>query len=237
MTTRTLILFLISIFVGVQNAVAQDNPAEILKKADEIRNPGISYFMKVEVKSTGSENEPSIYEVYLKGNSKTLVKALAPARDKGRNMLMIDEDMWAYVPNLKRAVRVSLNQKLSGQTANGDISRTRWTGDYTPTLESSDAKYWVLYLKADKKGLTYDRIRVWVQKGSYRPEKAEYLSLNDKVLKKVEYKAFKGMAGAERPSEIHIQDALNETEKSVIAIQSMTLKEHPDSLFNQNNLK
>lgn len=237
MNIRTLALVLFSVFLGVQNAVAADNAADILKKADEIRNPGNSYFMKVEVKSTGSENEPSVYEVYLKGNSKTLVKVLAPARDKGRNMLMIDEDMWAYVPNLKRAVRVSLNQKLSGQTANGDISRTRWTGDYTPTIQSSDDKYWVLYLKADKKGLTYDRIRVWVLKKGYRPDKAEYLSLNDKVLKKVEYKAFKGIAGGERPTEIHIQDALNESEKSVIAIQSMEVREHPESLFNQNNLK
>lgn len=221
----------------VSPAFAADDAAEILKKADEIRNPGSSYFMKVEVKSSGSENEPSIYEVYLKGNSKTLVKALAPARDKGRNMLMIDEDMWAYVPNLKRAVRVSLSQKLSGQTANGDISRTRWSGDYTPKIEKTEDKHWILYLKADKKGLTYDRIRVWVAKKNFRPEKAEYLSLSDKVLKKVEYKGFKGIAGGERPTEIHIQDALNETEKSVITIQSMEVREHPDSLFNQNNLK
>lgn len=238
MSFRTLFFSLATvIFLTSAQASAEESAAEILKKADAIRNPGNSYFMKVEVKSTGNEDEPSIYEVFLKGNSKTLVKALAPARDKGRNMLMIDEDMWAYVPNLKRAVRVSLNQKLSGQTANGDISRTRWTGDYTPTIESSDAKYWKLYLKADKKGLTYDRIRVWVQKKTYKPEKAEYLSLSDKVLKKVEYKGFKPMAGGDRPTEIHIQDALNETERSVIAIQSMEVKDHPDSLFNQNNLK
>lgn len=230
----------LSLFLGVNFSVvgvfAAEDAATILKKADEIRNPGDSYFMKVEVKSSGSD-EPSIYEVSLKGNSKTLVKALAPARDKGRNMLMIDEDMWAYVPNLKRAVRVSLSQKLTGQTANGDISRTRWSGDYTPKVEKEEGNYTVLYLQANKKGLTYDRIRVWVAKKSYRPEKAEYLSLNDKVLKKVEYKGFKAMANGERPSEIHIQDALNESEKSVIAITSMEVRQFPDSLFNQNNLK
>lgn len=237
MKTRTLSQLILSTLFISNFALAADDPVAILKKADEIRNPGNSYFMKVEVKSSGSENEPSIYEVYLKGNSKTLVKALAPARDKGRNMLMIDEDMWAYVPNLKRAVRVSLSQKLSGQTANGDISRTRWSGDYTPTIEKTEGNYWVLYLKADKKGLTYDRIRIWVAKKNFRPEKAEYLSLSDKVLKKVEYKGFKGIAGGERPTEIHIQDALNETEKSVLTIQSMEVRDHADSLFNQNNLK
>ena len=42
--------------------------------------------------------------------------------------------IWVFIPNLKRSVRVGLSQKLTGQAANGDISRMRWSGDYTPKL-------------------------------------------------------------------------------------------------------
>src|SRR4051812_8253138 len=87
---------------------------EILEHADAIRNPSESFRMRAEVK-TGEDT--SEFEVQTKGKDKTLVKTLAPSRDVGRNMLMLDENMWAYIPNLKRAVRIGLNQKLTGQAA------------------------------------------------------------------------------------------------------------------------
>lgn len=217
---------------------AEPTPAQIIEKADAIRNPSMSYVMKVAVKSTGVDDEFK-YDVYLKGNTKTLIKTLEPARERGRNMLMLNEDMWAFIPNLNRAVRVSLNQKLSGQAANGDISRMRWTGDYEASLDDqcTDKKFWCVYLKATKKGLTYDRVRVWVEKGNFHPDRAEYLSLSDKVLKKATYTAYKKVAGGDRPTEIQIHDAVNENDQSTLKILSMDVKDNPESMFNQNNLK
>lgn len=225
------------LFVFAVAAAAGPSADQVLKQADEIRNPSESFFMKVEVKNSSTSDEASVFEVSLKGKDKTLTKTIAPARDRGRNMLMLGEDMWAFVPNLNRAVRVSLNQKLSGQAANGDISRTRWWGDYTAKLESETAKEWQIFLEATKKGLTYDKIRVWVQKPGFQPQRAEYLSLSGKVLKNVSYKAYKKLAGGMRPSEIHIQDAIKPDDVSVIRILNMEVKNFPDSLFNQNNLK
>ena len=68
---------------------------------------------------------------------------------------MLDENMWVFIPNLKRSVRVGLSQKLTGQAANGDISRMRWSGDYTPKLLKETKKSWLLHLQAKKKGLTH----------------------------------------------------------------------------------
>lgn len=151
-------------------ALAQ-SPESILQKADEVRNPSASFKMEVEVKNPGGD-DTSVFEVALKGKEKTMIKTLEPSRDKGRNMLMLNEDMWAYIPNLKRSVRISLNQKLTGQAANGDISRMRWAGDYDAKIESQDATKWVLFLTATKKGLTYDKIRATVDKKSFHPLKA-----------------------------------------------------------------
>lgn len=231
-------LFCSSALVITVAHAATPSAESIIEKADAIRNPSQSFVMKVSVSSTGVQDEFS-YDVYLKGNTKTLIKTLQPARERGRNMLMLGEDMWAYIPNLNRAVRISLSQKLSGQAANGDISRMRWSGDYDASIDEkcSDDKLWCVYLKANKKGLTYDRLRVWVAKDSFRPEKAEYLSLSDKILKKATYTGYKKMANGERPTEIHIQDAVNENEKSVIKIVSMEVKDNPETMFNQNNLK
>lgn len=211
-------------------------PDEILKKADEIRNPSNAFFLDIQVNSTEDAQEPHEFHVAIQGNDKTRIETLHPKRDRGRNMLMLGENMWVFVPNLKREVRVSLNQKLTGQAANGDISRMRWSGDYTPTITNQNDKEWELTLVANKKGLTYDRIKVWVEKNSFRPLRAEYLTGAGKVLKKATFGGYKNIAGGVRPTEILIQDAVRQGDTSTIQIKDMRVRNFPASIFNKSEL-
>lgn len=217
-------------------ASASDNPNEILKKADDIRCPAEDFVMNVTILDK-KENKESKLEVFTKGQTKTLIKTLAPARDKGRNLLMLDESMWAWVPNLNRSVRVSLNQRLMGEAANGDISRMRWAGDYDVKIKSEDKTKWVLDLVAKKKGLTYEKIQAHVEKSSYRPIKAFYLSLAGKPLKVAVFKDYKNLAGAQRPSQIQIRDANVRDKLTIIQIESIEKKSLPEAMFSQESLK
>ena len=234
----TAVLSFVFFSAGSISAEAKNfTPDEIIQRADEVRCPSESYFMEVEVTSRGQEEGNVRLEVFTKGREKTRVNTIAPARDKGRNMVMIGEDMWVYVPNLKRAVRVALNQKLTGQAANGDVSRMRWWGDYTATSESEDSRAWNLMRTAKKKGLTYEKMRVSIEKKSFRPMKAEYLSLGGKILKRSQFREYRQIAGAIRPTEIHIQDASNADDASVIRILKLEPKNSSDAIFNHNALK
>lgn len=229
---------LIALGFTISLVMAAPDPATIIKKVDDIRNPSASYRMVVSVESGDvSSPEKSAFEVSIQGNTKTYVKTLEPARDRGRNLLMLEEDMWAYIPNLKRSVRVSLSQKLSGQAANGDISRMRWSGDYDATLENDTKDHWIVFLKAKKKGLTYDQVRVWVDPKTNRPEKAEYLTPAGKPLKTAKFSDYKTLAGQIRPSMIEIEDAVKKDDRSVLKIESMETTEFPASLFNPNSFK
>ena len=234
----TLVLAMIFAGIGIPYAeAAKADPAEILKKADEVRNPSDSYRMKVEVVSGKNESDRSVFEVALSGNTKTFIKTLEPARDHGRNMLMIDEDMWAYIPNLKRAVRVSLSQKLTGQAANGDISRMRWSGDYDAKIEKENKDQWQLFLTANRKGVTYDKIRVWIEKQNFRPLKADFLTPSGKVLKHATYDDYRPRLGQVRPHAMRIVDAVRLDNRSVIRILDMEVKNFPASTFSQTNLR
>jgi outer membrane lipoprotein-sorting protein len=228
---KYLALTLLALCASAQ-VMAGEDPNSIIKKVDDIRNPAESYFMKVEIHDVATPSNRWVYNVSLSGNTKTLVKTVEPAREQGRNFLMLEQDMWAYLPNLGRAVRVSLSQKLTGQASNGDISRMRWSGDYTPKIEKETATEWTIYLTANKKGLTYDKVRVWVNKSDYHPTHAEFLTISGKPLKKATYQGYKQMSGKVRPSQILIQDALRESDKSLITIISQEPKSFPASLFN-----
>lgn len=230
-----LAIFYLTIFINDNFAADKITPEKILEKADNIRNPKNSFIMEVEVISY-AEKDTSVFEVFTKGKELTAIKTISPRMNKGRNLLMLEENMWAYIPNLKRAVRISLSQKLSGQAANGDISRMRWSGDYKATIEKEDAKSWTLFLTATKKGLTYDKIRATVEKKSFRPLQAEYLTVQGKVLKNAIFKNYKQLAGEVRPNTIEIIDSLDKNDKSTINILKMETKEISSSTFDKDNL-
>lgn len=225
------LLFFATVFGGDAHSGPKiaPKPEEILRRVDAIRNPSENYEMRVKIGE-------SLFLVWLSGNSRTLIKTLEPVRDRGRDLLMIDEEMWAYIPNLKRPVRVSLSQKLTGQAANGDIGRMRWSGDYTASIETENASSWTLYLYANKKGLTYEQIRVWVSKKDFSPERAEYLTGSGKVLKRTRFEGYRILAGKLRPSRLEIESAVNSSEKSTIEVESMTSKGFDVSVFNPQRL-
>ena len=66
------------------------------------------------------------------------------------------------------------------------------------------------FFTAKKKGLTYDKLRIWIAKKSFFPVKAEFLTLSGKPLKTAAYEGYKNLAGRVRPgrSEFRIRFGL-----------------------------
>lgn len=211
------------------------DPLEILKLSDEIRSPSGSFRMKVAVESPGEETFE--FEIHIGGKDASLIKTLLPKREVGKNFLMLDADMWAYLPNLRRAVRVTLNQKLTGQAVNGDIGRMRWYGDYNPTIEAQTPDEWTLFLTANRSGLTYDQIRLWIDKKNFHPVKGEYLTKTGKPLKRITFQDFRYLAGGLRPVSMLIENVQKPTERSTLKIMEMESAQFPAQHFTQANLQ
>lgn len=228
---RTLVLLLV-LFANASSA-SDDQASEYLKRADSIRNPGQQYEMIVQIKTPDTESK---LKVYLNGTDKTLIVTQSPANDIGRNMLMLDRDFYAYIPTLKRSVRLSLAQKLSGQIANGDIARTRWYGDYRIVSSEIKGKEIELLLEGNKPNLTYQKIRLWLEAGTAKPVRADYLNINGtKVIKTAIFEKYKVMAGSERPSLIRIKEPSGKA--STMTFLSMTVSKFSENFFTEKNME
>jgi outer membrane lipoprotein-sorting protein len=225
------------------SAADEDVARAIVERADRIRFPQSGYQVNVRITTTGAGREPEVrdYEIFSKGNDRTIIRTLAPAADKGQALLMRDRDLWFYSPSISQPIRLSVAQKLTGQVANGDLARANFSGDYTPILVRTDTLEGELYsfleLKAVDRSVTYDKVLYWVSKNNDRPYKAEFYALSGRLLKTCRYQNYKEAAGAMRPMKLIMEDALIDGSKSVLEYSELRVKDLPDKIFAKDYMK
>ena len=231
-------------FLFLQMAHA-DQATELLEASDQGRGgikEGIEWTGVVQTFENGNENERQ-FLIKAKDHD-AYVESLAPSKNKGEIFLFNDRQMWFFKPSLKKPISISPRQKLTGQASNGDIASTHYARDYTATLEKTDiyegVKHHILLLKAKSPNLTYDQIRYWVSDQTKLASKAEFLTLQGKAFKYgyLEYKNTLDVHGKKMPfvSQLTIVDAKYENNKSIIKYSSPKLANHPDAIFNYNNM-
>ncbi len=234
--------------VAAQSPVEQTPPDDpvarsILEKADQIRFPqeGFQVDILVVTSKDGQTTEERKYRVLSKGNENTIVQVTEPASERGQIMLMKGRDLWVFMPNISQPVRLSLAQRLTGQVANGDLARANFVGDYAPKLLRSETvdgeKANVLELHAADRGVTYQRVLLWVRQSNNYPHKAEFYAASGRLLKTCLYQNFERMAGRARPTRLVMEDALRKGEQSVLEYSAMKLRDLPDKVFTKDYLK
>ena len=231
------------LLLSVPAAAADPSAETILNEADEVRNPQSDFTVDVTVTSVrpGKDPKTAKYEVMLKGKTKTVIKTIAPAVDKGTSMLMVDYDFWVFLPTVSKALRISLQQRLLGEVANGDIARVNFSGDYKPTLLKMETiegtEYYVLELIARDERVTYHRVLLWVQKGNCHPLKAEFYAVSGRILKMASYEDYRQVAGRLRPMRLVLDDPLVRGQRSIIEYSNVVPGKLPNKYFTQQNLK
>ena len=216
---------------------------QIVEKADLIRFPAEGFQVDVKITSTKPGQDPEIkeYRILSKGNDRTLLMTTAPAIDKGTILLMRDHDLWVFLPNLSQPVRLPLSAKLTGEVSNGDIARANFTGDYEPTLLGTEKieqeNYYALELKAARRGVTYNRVLYWVNQANFRPFKAEFYSVSNRLIKTCNYQDYEDIAGKVRPTTLVMIDGVTRKGRSVLDYRKMKLRKLPDKVFTKQYLK
>lgn len=232
--------------VRAQEAVQSDDDAQarsILEKADQVRFPahGFEVIVTITTNTSSEPAEPRKYRVLSKGNENTIVLTTEPASERGQVMLMKGRDLWIFLPTVSQPVRLGLAQRLTGQVANGDLARANFAGDYRPRLlrtEKIDGEsVYVLELTAVDRSVTYHRVLYWVRQSNLWPQKAEFYSLSDRLLKTCLYEDFRTLGGRPRPTRLVMQDALRSGEESVLEYADMRLRDLPDKIFTKDYLK
>jgi outer membrane lipoprotein-sorting protein len=238
-----ILLVLANVLVFAAPAGGADEAAEIVREADRYRRPAESFVWKITITSEEGKKAPSVdgFEVFVKGAGRSLVRFVAPPRNVGRSLLALGRDLWIYLPDAGKPVRIPFSQRLVGQVANGDIARADYAGDYDVTMAGEEAidgvACHVLQLKARTKDVTYAGVRYWVSKDGRRPVKAEFYAGTGTLLKTGTFGGFKDVAGHRLATRLTLVDAIRKDRTSVLDYGEITVRDVPEKYFDKNFMK
>jgi hypothetical protein len=196
----------------------------ILERMDRNLNP-VSYeaYRKlINVEPNGRTKEFVLYTVK-KGADKVAALFLSPASEKGRSTLRLEDNMWLYIPNVAKPIRITNLQSVVGGVFNNS--------DTVEKMEDLDGES-VLHCKARTTAVVYDRLRIRIEKRRLLPLQIDCLTEAGMLIKTLSFKEIKDFGGGiVRPSIIETESPLYKGYKSVMIFANIKAREFEDEVF------
>jgi outer membrane lipoprotein-sorting protein len=206
----------------------------ILKQVDKNLQPESfeSYRKLINVEPSGAKREFLLYTLK-KGNDKIVSLFLSPASEKGRATLRLGDNMWLYIPNVGKPVRItSLQSVVGGVFNNADIMRLDYNVEYDVQTIADEKSEYVLDLKAKTAVVAYDKLKMWVDKKTVVPTKIECYAATGLLIKTLYFKERKPFdEGILRPSVIETDSPLYKGYQSILAYANVKKRIVPDEVF------
>jgi hypothetical protein len=229
---KATITLLMGVFLALP-AYALDN-AQLLAQIDKNLSPESyeSYRKIINIEPNGNKKEYTYYTAK-KGKDKIVGLFLTPASDKGRSTLRLGDNMWLYIPNVGKPVRItSLQSVVGGVFNNADILALDYAVEYdVEKVEPSGSEH-LLFLKAKTKTVAYDRLKMWVEKDKLVPTKIECLTEANMLIKTLYFKDVKDFGGGlVRPAVIETDSPLYKGYKSAMVFAKIKKRDFKDEVF------
>ncbi|MCK4338316.1 MAG: outer membrane lipoprotein-sorting protein [Candidatus Aminicenantes bacterium] len=211
-----------------------DDNSQLLLKVDRNLNPESfeSYRKLINIEPNGRKKEFVLFTVK-KGEDKVAALFISPASEKGRTTLRLDENMWLFIPNIGKPIRItSLQSVVGGVFNNADILRLDYAEEYYVLKTEDLGDEFLLYLKAKTNSVAYDQLKMWVDKKLILPNKIECLTQTSILIKTIYFKQIKDFGGGiVRPAVIETESPLHKGYKSVMIIAGIKHRNFKDEVF------
>ena len=213
---------------------APKSAEDYLKTYDAVMGP--KNFDSVSVMVAHRDDDSTrTYQMHIlkNGDDKMRLYFNAPASAKGQEMLRQSDNLWVYMPSIKKAIRLASRDSFQGgDFNNADILRSNLAVDYTVKFSESEKApegQVVLELSARTPDTSYDKIRLWMDGKTMLPTKGQYFAASGKLLRSATFSEVKDFHGVKRPSRITMRNELATKRYSELATVAMDTSVNPAS--------
>ena len=232
-------LVCLALFLIALPAAAAIDGTQILQKVDRNLEPETyeSYRQLTDIQPDGSKKVSVLYTMK-KGRDKVVALFLAPASDKGRVTLRLGDNMWLYMPDVGRPIRITSLQSVIGSIFNNaDILRIDYTAEYSVETAEEQKDAYLLSLKAKTGEVAYDKLKMWVDKHALLPTTIECYAASGMLLKTLHFSNVKDFGGGiKRPATLETDSPLYKGYKSLMQWSGLKKRDFADEVFTLNYL-
>ncbi len=182
--------------------------------------------------------------------NKYLIVMKLPEVDKGKGYLKVDNNLWFYDPESRRATFTSARDRFQNLNArNSDFTRSNLGGDYQVTKVTPEKlgrfDCWVLDLESTTDEVTFPRMKVWLSSADSLVRQTKDYSLSGQHLRTTAIPQYQKVGSRYIPTNIIIVDILKGkniagsfvSEKTQITISQPSLVDLPQNTFTQAYLE
>jgi len=231
---KIIALFISMLFVAPVYAV---DPDKLLEQVDRNLSPDSYevYRKLINIEPNGRKKDFILFTVK-KGRDKVAALFISPASEKGRSTLRLGDNMWLFIPNVGKPIRVtSLQSVVGGVFNNSDILRLDYAVEYNVKQVEEKGNEYILHLKAKTKTVAYDQLKMWVDKDKILPTKIECLTEASMLIKTIYFKQIKDFGGGiVRPAVVETDSPLYKGYRSYMIFAGIKAREVPDEAFTLN---
>ena len=211
----------------------------ILEEIDRNLTPVSAQMYKklINIEPDGSKKEFLIFQAK-KDRDKMISLFLEPDSEKGRATLRLGENMWLYIPNVGRPLRItSMQSVVGGVFNNADIMRLDFTTEYAVSKNEKSEEGYTLELKAENETVSYDRLVMKVDGKSMTPTSIECYTSTGMLIKTLYYKKLTDFGDkVVRPAVVETVSPMYKGYKSIMIYGKITPKSFADEAFTLDKL-
>lgn len=228
-------------------AGGDDADALIEKSENHVRGKSFRGKMTMTVEHDGAVRT-LVLRNWSVGREKSFVKVLSPAKDRDTGNLRIDLNLWQYLPNVERIIKIPpslmLQSWMGSDFTNDDLVKTSsLTRDYThkslgrEKYEGFDAVK-IECVPKPNTPVVWGKVVAWVRAGDGVPLKQEFYSEGGELLKVMEGSNVKSFGSRTIPTQLVMKNVKRENSKTTLKYDEVAFDETiPDSIFTQENLR
>jgi outer membrane lipoprotein-sorting protein len=240
-------IFILSV-VSISAIAQQQTAKEIIKKANDLMQgqTNESYMRMSIVRPTWQRT--IAFHSWGKSNEYSMAIITEPAKDKGQTFLKRKNEIWNWVPNIQRMIKLPpsmMSQGWMGSDFTNDdlLKAASIVEDYDHTLLGSEVCngedcFKIKLIPKPNAAIVWGSLIKWISKKGYFQMKTEYYDEDNILVKTESASSIKNMGEREIPTHFEIIPADKPGNKTIIDFDKATFnKPIDDGFFSQQNMK
>ncbi len=243
-------LALVALALAAPAAAQSDDDLarELLDATDDVQRGDSSHArVSMHVKTARWERSMTM-EAWSKGEEKSLIKILSPAKEAGMSTLKVEDNIWNYLPKVDRTMKVPASMMsgawMGSHFSNDDlVKESRMADDYTYEITSRpgdnpDGLYIIDLTPKPDAPVVWGKVVVKIRGEDRMPVSIEYHDERDGLARTMNFSDIRELGGKLVPCKMTLLPADKPEEFTEVVYESLEFDvDIPDSTFTLQALK